>query len=93
MVTGVMKNTKAVSMRKSPPFWQFAMAVGGMTAGVLLMLAGLILWGFSAVESVNRDYLELVLLAAAFVFLGIGAHGLDLVRSAEIKERKRRLNL
>ena len=88
-----MKKTVAVSTDKDKIFWKTVIAIGGMTLGTLLLAAALISWGISAFESISHDYLELLLIAASFVSFGVGAHGLDLVREAEIEERKRRLNL
>jgi cytochrome c biogenesis protein CcdA len=93
MMTAVMKKSEAVSSGRSPALWKLTIGAGGMIFGALLLVAALILWGFSGVEGVNRDYKELVLIAASFVSVGIGAHGLDLVRDEELEERKQRLNL
>lgn len=89
-----MKKTEAVvSTSKFPAFMRLAMAAGGMTLGIFLMLTGLILWGISAIEQQNHDRWELILIVSSFVFFGIGAHGLDLVNRAEKEEKKRKFNI
>lgn len=93
MLTEVLEEKKAVSRRENSIFWKQLMALGGMSLGVLLMFAASVSWCFSAFENVNHDHFELILIAAAFVFMGIGAHGLDLIRDAELAERKRKLGL
>ena len=93
MLAEVRKRTETISTGKSPVIWKSAMAIGGMFGGALTMIAALILWAVSAVENINHDHLGLILIAASFVLFGIGAHGLDLSRTAEIEARKRRINL
>jgi hypothetical protein len=69
------------------------MAAGGISIGVLLMLTGLILWGVSAFMNQNNNRSELILLISAFVFFGIGAHGLDLRQRAKRAEKERELDI
>lgn len=93
MVAAVMKKTEAVSACGFSTTAKLMMAVGGVTIGILLLVAGMLAWAISAVDQQNHDYLELILIGAAFAFLGLGAHGLDLLHSAKRAEQKRRLNL
>jgi len=93
MYQAIMKKEEAVSTGKFSASMMMVMAAGGFAIGVLLMLTGLTLWAFSAAEQKNRDSLEEILILASFVFLGIGAHGLDLMNRAEREERERNLNI
>ena len=72
---------------------KYLMAAGGISGGILLMLTGLILWFVSGFENKNHDPWELIIFVSAFVFLGVGAHGLDLLHSAKREAAKRRFNL
>ncbi|GEM_PF-3775167 len=93
MFEAAMKKNEAATPGKFYDFMKYAMAAGGISFGVLLMLTGLILWAVSGFENKNHDSWELILFVSAFVFLGIGAHGLDLMHNAKREETKRRLNI
>jgi cytochrome b subunit of formate dehydrogenase len=89
---------KKIEMETAPSnefsdFMKYLMAAGGISIGILLMLTGLVLWGVSGFENKSHDPWELILFISAFVFLGVGAHGLDLLHSAKREATKRRLNL
>ncbi len=88
-----MKKTEAVTENRFAAFARYAMAAGGLTLGMMLMLSALLVWATSAIESRNHDRLELFLITAGFVFLGIGSHGLDLLHHSKREEQKRKLNL
>ena len=85
--------TEAASSNEFSDFIKYLMAAGGMSGGILLMLTGLVMWGVSGFENKSHDPWELILFVSAFVFLGVGAHGLDLLHSAKRKAAQRRLNL
>ena len=84
---------EATSANKFAAFMKLTMTVGGLTIGMMLMLSALLVWATSAIENQNHDRLELILIIAGFIFLGIGSHGLDLLHSAKREAAKRRLNL
>lgn len=59
-------------------------AAGSMLLGLILLVAGVILSALAFFEKADFDRSEIIMLAASFVFLGLGAHCLDLLD----KERK-----
>jgi cytochrome b subunit of formate dehydrogenase len=89
MFEAIMKKNEAVTSGKFSDFVKYIMAAGGISIGILLMLTGLILWAVSGFENKNHDPWELILFVSAFVLLGIGAHGLDLMHSAKREEKNR----
>jgi hypothetical protein len=77
MCQAVIKN-KIAESNAARNYFPIA-AVGGVVAGLILMLTVLILPAFSYFERIRFEGLEMILTAAAFVFLGTGAHFLDLI--------------
>lgn len=59
-------------------------ATGGLSLGLILLVAGIILSGFALFEKTNFDNAELILIVSSFVLFGSGAHCLDLLE----KEKK-----
>jgi hypothetical protein len=93
MVEAVMKNEGGATGSNFSGLTIRILAFGGMAVGIMLMLIGLIISGISSLENKNHDHWVLILLVSSFVFLGFGAHGLDLIHDEKRKEKKRRLNI
>jgi hypothetical protein len=93
MFEAVIKKDEEIAAGGSSEIIKYLLAAGGISIGILLMLTGLILSAVSGFENKNHDPWELILFVSAFVLLGIGAHGLDLMHGAKREETKRRLNL
>jgi hypothetical protein len=91
MVEVIMENEELVSKGSNP--MKMILAFGGMIAGLTLMIVGLILSAISYFDGKNHDNWVLMLLVAAFVCLGFGAHGFDLLHQAKRREKERKLNL
>ena len=83
MYQNVMANRGKKSDEENTFSLNFIVAIVGLTGGFLLMLTGLILWAMAFVSNTNFNGWEVILLVAAFVFLGFGAHFLDKYSATE----------
>jgi uncharacterized membrane protein len=75
---------------------KFVGTIGGILGGLFLMLTGVILSIVSYFDRASFHGLEVILIFAAFIFLAIGSHCLDLIESekkASSIERCKRLSL
>ena len=77
MYQNVMANRYKKSAEKNTFSLNFIAAIGGIIGGFLLMLTGLILSAMAFISNTNFNGWEVILLVAAFIFLGFGAHFLD----------------
>lgn len=62
-------------------------ATSGLSLGLILLVTGIILSVFAFFEKTNFDNAELIMIVTSFVFLGLGAHCLDLLEKGKISKR------
>ncbi len=86
------KNVKT-SEAENLSLMNFVGAIGGLTGGFVLMLFGALLSAISLFTQINFHGWGVILILAAFVFLAIGSHFLDLIDGVKRLKRKQKLNL
>ena len=83
---------KAETKKNYSSRWNSAAAIG-FISGLLLMLAALLVSAFSYVGRLNFNRQELLMFAASFALLMLGAHFLDLAEKEIKRKKKEELNL
>lgn len=68
-------------------FPKFAGAIGGIAGGLVLMLGGIIFSSVSYFSGISFHSLDVIAIAAAFIFLAVGAHFLDLMEREKKAKR------
>ena len=83
-MNATIKNETKATTANFPNVLKKFGATSGLSLGLIILAAGIILSFFAFFEKTNFDNAELLLIVTSFVFLGLGAHCLDLLE----KEKK-----